>query len=186
MTEPFQPNLTSQELDQLQQLRASVSEFKRMVDMLPSDVRSAEYNAQFNQLRLEARALLKGGFTRDVPKAITGDTTRDRSLTIIVILGVILALTGLGVNSIILDDVLVNSLGCCISSGGMLLVVGTFVALVVRNIRERTTDMDDLRQRCDLLLYQIDHRLNMINAGSGEFVGGGESTPDVSQYPEQT
>jgi hypothetical protein len=185
MTESPQVNFTPEELNQLRQFRTSVSDFKTMVASLPADYRSAEYNEQFNQLRLEAQALLKAGFTTQVPKAITGDITTDRSISMIVILGVILALTGLGVNSIVLEDVLVNSLGCCISGGGMLLVVGAFVVLSMKRIRQPVSNVEDLGQRCDLLLYQIDHRLNMVDAGSGEPVTEAEETSGLGQQPEQ-
>jgi hypothetical protein len=161
MTGPVQFGLTSQELAQLQQLRGSLSDFRAMLAVLPETERLAEYNQQFNQLRLEARALLKGNFTEEVPRAITGDVSVDRRISLIVMGGVILALIGLGINAIILEDVLVNSLGCCISSGGILLVIGGFVALSVKHSRERVSNVADLRERSDLLLFEIDHRLKM-------------------------
>ena len=164
MTQPIQYNYSPDELEQLQTLRASVADFKSIVDGLPEGNRNAEYNEQFNQLRTESRTLLKGGFTEDVPKAITGDVSKDRSLSLIVILGVILALLGLGINSIVLEDIMVNSLGCCISSGGMLLLIGAFAVLAMKNVRERVTPANDLGQRCDLLLFQLDHALHMAGA----------------------
>ena len=166
MIQPTQYNYSPDELEQLQTLRASVADFKAIVDGLSEDNRNAEYNEQFNQLRTESRALLKGGFTEDVPKAITGDVSKDRSLSLIVILGVILALIGLGINAIVLEDVMVNSLGCCISSGGMLLLIGAFAVLAMKNVRERVTQANDLGQRCDLLLYQLDHALRMAGVGT--------------------
>jgi hypothetical protein len=152
---------TSDDLSQLKKIRKSVADFKAMLDSLPASSRNLEYNSQFNELRSEAKALLKGPFTEDVPRAITGDVSRDRSLSVVVILGVVLALIGFGVNSIILEDVLVNSLGCCVSSGGMLLVLGALGVMLMRNVRERVTTVDQLSYRCDLLLYQLDHRLYM-------------------------
>jgi len=112
--------------------------------------------------------VLKGDFTTKVPKAITGDVSTDRSVSVIVLVGVILALLGLGINSIILEDVIINSIGCLISTGGMLLVIGGFFVLSAKNIRQRVSNMEGLRQRCDLLLYQIDHRLSMVDATAGE------------------
>ena len=159
MTQPV--SFTPEEIGQLQKLRASILDFREMVALLPPNQRSAEHNQQFNQLRDEAKTLLKGQFTSKVPKAITGDVTADRSLTLIVILGVILALVGLGVNSVILDDVIINSVGFCIYGGGLLLIIGAFVVFLLRHLRRRTSSMDDLRKRSDLLLYQIDHRLKM-------------------------
>jgi hypothetical protein len=74
-----------------------------------------------------------------------------------------LALLGLGINSIILEDFYINSLGCLISSSGMLLVVGAFGVLGMTNLRQqrRLTNFGDLYQRCNTLLYEIDHTLNM-------------------------
>jgi len=153
--------LSPEQIGQLQKLRSSILDFRQMLDQQPNDLRSPDHNEQFNQHLAEAKALLNSPFTQDVPKAISGDPATDRSINIVVILGVILALVGLGVNSIILDDVIVNSLGCCISSGGMLLVMGAFWVLATRHYRQRISSIDDLRQRCDLLLYQMDHRLRM-------------------------
>ena len=140
-----------------------------MVAALPENERNPEYNQQFNQLRDEARGLLKGNFATKVPKAITGDVTTDRSVSVIVIIGVMLALLGLGINSIILEDVIINSLGCVVSSGGMLLVIGGFVVLSVKNMRQRVSDMGALDQRCDLLLYQVDHQLRMLDTNVEQF-----------------
>ncbi len=159
---------TPDELSQLRNLRKSIADFKALIAAMPADLRRPEYNAQFNELRAEARALLKGPFTEDVPRAITGDVSRDRALMMVVIGGVFLALVGFGINSIILEDVLVNSLGCCVSSGGMLLVMGALGVLVVKNARERVNAVGDLAYRADLLLYQIDHRLYMVGVGQPE------------------
>lgn len=155
-------NFTPEEIDQLQRLRASILDFREMVALLPANQRSTDHNRQFNQLRDEARTLLKGEFTSKVPKAITGDVVADRSITMVVVLGVILALTGLGINAVILDDVIINSVGFCIYGGGLLLTIGAFVVLLLRHFRRRTSSMDNLRKHSDLLLYQIDHRLKML------------------------
>jgi len=165
MTETVQFDYTAAEIEQLHRFRASVAEFADIVAALPADERSPEHNQQFNQLREEARGLIKGGFTTEVPRSITGDVTTDRSVSVIVIVGVILALLGLGINSIILEDVIINSLGCLISAGGMLLVIGGFVVLSAKNMRQRVSNMEDLLQRSDLLLYQIDHQLRVVDVG---------------------
>lgn len=179
MTQPIEYNYSPDELEQLKMLRTSVADFEAIVDALPGDSRNAQYNEQFNQLRTESRAVLKGGFTKDVPKAITGDVGKDRSLSLIVILGVILALIGLGINAIVLEDVMVNSLGCCISSGGMLLLIGAFAVLAMKNVKERVTPASDLGQRCDLLLHQLDHALRMGGAGLTP------PAPKISMPPSQ-
>ncbi len=165
MVQPMHYTLTLEEVSGLQQLRASILDFREMVALLSAQDRSPEHNQQFNELRQETHTLLKGQFVTNVPKAITGDATTDRSINIIVIFGVILALLGLGINAIVLDDVVVNSLGCCVSSGGMLLVIAAFAVLATKNARQRVSTMADLRQRSDLLLYQIDHRLKTAGVG---------------------
>ncbi len=174
MVQPRQFNLTSEEIDQFQRLRASLLDFREMAALLPPKERSPEHNQQFNQLRQDTLTLLKGRFTSKVPKAITGNVSTDRSISLIVILGVILALLGLGVNSIILEDVIVNSIGFCIYGGGLLLIIGAFVVLVMRNYRQRVSSMNDLRQRSDLVLYQIDHRLKMAGVEIQSTVGSGQ------------
>jgi hypothetical protein len=126
------------------------------------------YSEQFNQLRLEAKALLKDpDFDQKVPRAITEELWASRSqrtifprLSVLTFLGVILALVGLGVNSIVLDDVLVNSAGCCISSVGMLLVLGSFAVWGLVNTRRRITNLGDLYLRCESLLDQVDQTLD--------------------------
>lgn len=164
MAESIQLNFTPAELDQLLQLRTSILDFRQIIASLPADLRSAEYSQQFNQLRLEAGPWLRGHFATNVPRAITGDISTDRSLSVMAMLGVIMALTGLGVNSIILDDVIFNSIGFCVYGGGMLFVIGAFVVLSTRYLRERVSNIEDLRRHCDLLLYQIDHRLKMFES----------------------
>lgn len=169
MTESTQSAFTQQELNQLQRLRASVLTFQNSIGALPADQQSNPHNEQFNQLRLEARALLiDPAFDRKVASAVTHDTLAQRAqnvilprLTGIVILGVILALLGLGINSIILDDLIINSLGCLVSSGGMLLIFGALAVWATTNYRRKLTNFGDLYQHCDRLLYQLDHTLNM-------------------------
>ncbi len=46
----------------------------------------------------------------------------------------------------------------------MLFVIGAFVVLSTRYLRERVSNIEDLRRHCDLLLYQIDHRLKMFES----------------------
>ena len=169
MIESAQPGFTASELDRLQRLRASVLAFQNEIAALPADQHSNALNEQFNQLRLEAKAMLQDrSFDKKVAGAVTDDLLADHAqrtvlprLSGIVILGVILALVGLGVNSIILEDAIVNSLGCCVSSAGMLLVIGAFGVWGVTNFRPKLTNFGDLYQRCDRLLYQINHALNM-------------------------
>jgi hypothetical protein len=161
------------ELDRLKKFRGSVAGFKELIAALPPEFRSVDHNRQFNELRSEGEALLKGPFTEDVPEASLGGLGDSGPISVIVVVGVILALMGLGINSIILEDMLINSLGCCVSSGGMLLLVGALGVLANKNIRNRTTANADLNYQCDLLLYQVDHRLAMV----------GEYEPDASSPP---
>ena len=162
------------ELDHLKKFRGSVADFKELIGALPPEDRSVDHNRQFNELRSEGEALLKSPFTEDVPKASLGGMGDSGPISVIVLLGVILALLGLGINAIILEDLLINSLGCCVSSGGMLLLIGALGVLLNKNIRNRTTASADLNYQCDLLLYQIDHRLAMI----------GEYQPDTPSTSE--
>jgi hypothetical protein len=171
MTESSQTNFTQSELDQLQRLRVSVLAFQNAVAPLPAGEQGNAPNEQFNQLRLEAKAILgESDFDKRVPRATTEDMLLERSrkvviprLSLIVIFGVILALLGLGINSIVLEDLIINSLGCLISSAGMLLVIGAFVVLGTANLRLQRlmTNFGDLYQHCNALLYEINHALNM-------------------------
>lgn len=170
-------------VDQLTAMRHSVVQFKALVDGLPPERRSLEHNQQFNELRAETRALLQTPFTHKIPRAITGDLNRDRTLSLVVVFGVILTLLGLGVNSVILESLLVNSLGCLVSSGGMLLIIGAFGVMVARNVRERVTDAGELSYRCDLLLYQLDHRLAMLGAApAAQIPAATTTTTDLADY----
>jgi len=76
-------------------------------------------------------------------------------------------LLGLGINSIILEDVLINSLGCLISSSGMLLIIGAFTVLTMANVRQKQklTNFGELYQRCTTLIYEISHELNLALPG---------------------
>ncbi|MBN1994893.1 MAG: hypothetical protein JW953_19510 [Anaerolineae bacterium] len=171
MTQSSPSDYSPESLEQLQRLRVSVLAFQNEVAPLPANEQSQPHNEQFNQLRLEAQALLnKQGFDKRVPRAITEALAAEHSqkniiprISVIVVFGVILALFGLGINSIILEDIIINSLGCLISTLGMLLVVGAFVVLGTANMRQqrRLTNLGDLYQRCNMLLYEINHALNM-------------------------
>ena len=170
MTESSQSNFTQAELDRLQRLRVSVLAFQNAIAPLPANEQSNGRNEQFNQLRLEAKTILgERGFDTKVPRAITEDLLVDRSqkviiprLSAIVVFGVMLALLGLGINSIILEDLIINSLACLMSSAGMLLVIGAFVVLGMTNLQQRRlTNFGDLYQRCGDLLHEINHALNM-------------------------
>lgn len=163
-------DLTSEQLDRLQRLRASLTAFQQSIGALPADRQSNAHNVQFNQLLFETRSLLpEEEVVNQVSPALTDETLAAHAqkdflprLSGVVILGVILVLTGLGINSIILEDMVINSVACCISSGGMLLVVGALAVLGIGSIRRRLTDLGELYQRCDTLLYQINHALNMV------------------------
>lgn len=162
-------NYTQQELDRLQRLRASVQGFQNGIGALPADDQSNPHNEQFNHLRRQVKVVVNDpGFDEKVNKAITEEMLVNRTLRVImprisaiVIFGVILALLGLGVNSIILEDVLINSLGCLVSTTGMFLIIGAFVVLAMNLRRRRLTNFGDLYQRCNTLLYEIDHALTM-------------------------
>jgi len=163
--------LSRETLDRLQRLRVSVLTFRNEIAPLPADGQSNARNEQFNQLRLEAKVILKDrDFDKRIPRAVTADVIAERSqkiiiprLSAIVILGVILALLGLGVNSVILEDFVINSLGCLISTGGMLLIIGAFIVLGLTNLRQQKslTSFGNLYQHCQVLLYEINHTLNM-------------------------
>ena len=186
MTEASQPNFTPQELDQLQQVRLSVLAFLNTIAPLPADEENDARNEQFNQVRLEAKALLgEHDFDKRVPKAITRDFLAERSqrvmlprLSGIVMFGVILALLGLGINSIILEDLIINSLACLVSSGGMALVIGAFVVWAITMMRGRLSNLGDLYLRSNALLYEIEQALNMALPGWSE-----RSTEGVSEIP---
>ncbi|MBI1880401.1 MAG: hypothetical protein HYR94_19640 [Chloroflexi bacterium] len=176
MAETSQPGFTPQEVDQLQQVRLAVAAFQNTIASLPADEQNNGRNEQFNQLRLEAKAVLKEhNFDQKVPKAVTEEVLAERSqrvilprLSGIVIFGVILALLGLGINSIILDDLIINSLACLVSSGGMALVFGAFVVWAITTSRRRLSNLGDLYLRGNALLYEIDHTLNQALPGWAE------------------
>lgn len=186
MTEASKITYTQQELDQLQRLRTSLLAFQNGIGSLPADEQSNFHNEQFNQLRREAKMLLKrSAFEQQVPKAITEDMLISRSqrviiprVSAIVIFGVILALLGLGINSIILEDVLINSLGCLVSTTGMFLIIGAFFVLGMNLRRKQLTNYGDLYQRCDALMYEIDHTLTMAIPNWAD-----RPTVDVPQIP---
>jgi hypothetical protein len=174
MTEPSP--LKQETLDRLQRLRLSVLAFHDEIAPLPATGKNNARNQQYNHLRLEAAALLKtDDFDKRVPQAVTDDVLAERTqktiiprLSIIVIFGVMLALFGLGINSIILDDFVINSIGCLISTGGMMLIMGAFAVLGLTQVRQqRITNLGDLYQYGNILLLEINHALNMdIPAGT--------------------
>ncbi len=180
MTETTQASFTTQELDQLQQLRVSVLAFQNMIAALPADEQNNPGNEQFNQLRLEAKALLKDrGFDKKVAKAITQDVLAEYRqrvvlprLSGIVIFGVILALLGLGINSIVLDDLVINSLACLVSSGGMALVIGALMVWTWTNSRQRLSNLGELYLSCNALSYEINHALNQAIPGLADHPTG--------------
>lgn len=174
MTETSQASFSAQEIEQLQQARLSVLAFQEMIAALPADETNDGRNEQFNQLRLEAKALLgERDFDKKVPKAVTKEALAERwqrvispRLSAIVMFGVILALLGLGINSIILDDLIINSLACLISSGGMALVIGAFVVWAITNARRQLSNLGELYLRCDALREELENALNEVLPGS--------------------
>jgi hypothetical protein len=181
MTETRLYSYSPDELDRLKTFRESVAEFKALISALPADYRSADHNRQFNLLRSEGLELLRTPFSDDVPEANASLSSQSSSISLIVVLGVILALLGLGINAIILEDVLINSLGCCVSSGGMLLVIGAFGILAMKNVRGKMTAAADLNYLCDLLLYEVDHRLSMIGEYPADIPGTADFGAGASQ-----
>ena len=178
MTNSAQSNFTPQDLDELQRLRALILAFQRMIANLDATEQNNTYNEQFNKIRAETKAIFnRYGLKMNAPKAVTTTVLAERGqqvstrLSGIVILGVILVLLGLGINSIILEDVIINSLGCLISTGGMLLVIGTFAVWTLTNLRRRLTNMGDLYLRSELLQQQIDEILRAARPGSAQRTG---------------
>jgi len=170
MTDSSPSTVTPETLEQLQRLRLSIISFQNEIAPLPAGDQSNERNEQFNYLRLEAKTLLQDSdFDKKVSLALTEDLLVKRSqgriaprLSTIVILGVALALLGLGINSVILEDVFINSLGCLVSTLGMLLVVGALAVSGMNALpRRRLTNFGDLYQLCQSLLFEINHELNM-------------------------
>ncbi|MEW5957644.1 MAG: hypothetical protein AB1801_07970 [Chloroflexota bacterium] len=166
MTDMPQPGFVQADLDDLQRVQVLTVAFQRLIANLDANEQHDDYNEQFNHIRFEALAILrKNGLDSNVPKAMTkrGLAERGQKVTTrlsgIVILGVMLALVGLGINSIILEDFLINSLGCLVSSGGMLLVMGAFVVWGVLNTRRRLTNMGDLYLCCDMLIQELNQVL---------------------------
>lgn len=179
MTEATPASLTSLELDQLQQLRVSVLAFQNIIATLPADEQNDARNEQFNRLRLEAKALLKDReFDHKVSKAVTqeGLQIRQRALSPrllgIVIFGVILALLGLGVNSIILEDFIINSLACLVSTGGMALVGGAFLVWIWSNARRRLSNLGELYLGCTAMLDEINQTLDQALPGVADQAAG--------------
>jgi len=166
MTIPAQNNQVITELDELKQTRNLVFAFQQMIAHLDATEQNDGYNEQFNKYRFHAKNLLQDdGFESQVPKAINAAGLAQRAqktnvrLSLIVFMGVLLALVGLGINSIILDDFLVNSLGCLISTGGTLLIIGALIVLGIAAGRRKMTNLGQLYQLCEVLLVKIDQTL---------------------------
>ncbi len=169
MTAPAQVNNATHELDELKQIRNLVHAFQQMIAHLDASERNNDFNEQFNKFRFQAKSLLHdNSFESQVPKAVSSGSLAERAqktnvrLSVIVFVGVLLALVGLGINSIILDDFWVNSLGCLISTGGTLLVMGAFVVLGITAGRRKLTDLGQLYQLCDVLLVKVDSALGQM------------------------
>ena len=161
MTNSAQLNFTEQDLDELQRLRALTLAFQRVIANLDATEQNNSYNEQFNKIRTETKAIFnRSNLKVNAPKAVTTTVLAERGqqvstrLSGIVIFAVILVLLGLGINSIILEDVIVNSLGCLISTGGMLLVIGAFAVWTLTNLRRKLTNLGDLYLRSELLQQQ--------------------------------
>jgi len=187
MTDSSPSEPAAETLDQLQRLRLSIMSFQNEIAPLPAGEQSNERNEQFNHLRLKAKTVLQDpDFDRKVSPAMTEDLVVKRSqgriaprLSTIVILGVVLALLGLGINSIILEDVFINSLGCLVSTLGMLLVVGALAVSGMNSLpRRRLTNFGDLYQLCQSLLFEINHGLNMDIPDPAN-----RSAPDIPEIP---
>lgn len=176
MADTSQSGLTLRELDQLQQIRLSLLAFQGAFATLPADEQNDARNEQFNQIRLEAKALLQDrDFDKKVPKAVSADTLAERRqrvivprLSGIVMFGVILALLGLGINSIILEDFIINSLACLVSSGGMVLILGAFLVWAITMARGQISNLGDLYLRSNTLLLEIEQALNLALPGWAE------------------
>jgi hypothetical protein len=187
MTESPATNLSAESLDQLQRLRLSVLSFQNEIAPLPANKQSNQQNEQFNALRIAAKTLLSDpDFDQKILPATTENLIIERSqqkiaprLSTIVIMGVTLALLGLGLNSVILDDVLVNSLGCLVSTLGMILVVGALLVSGMNALpRRQLTNFGDLYQLCRTLLFEIEHALNMDIPNQAA-----RPAPDVPEIP---
>ena len=172
MTDLVQPTFTPQDFDELQRLRALTSAFQRVIANLDATEQNNSHNEQFNKIRAETKAIFsRYGLKVSAPKAVTSAVIAQRGQQIstrlsgVVIFGVLLALVGLGINSIILEDVIINSLGCLISSGGMLLVIGAFAVWALTSVRRTLTNLGDLYLRTELLLQQLDEILRAARAG---------------------
>jgi hypothetical protein len=176
MPNSSQPVLTQPDIIKLKQLRESVLDFQKQIAALPAKDRDNARNKQFNQLWLETKALLKEqAFERNVSRAITEDNQVERTrkklvprLFTIITFGVILALVGLGINAIILDTLIVNIVGCLISTTGILMVIGAFAVFQVNQFRQRITNYGELYLRCDALLGQINMALGSVTHVAAE------------------
>ncbi len=170
MSVGLQPTLTQPQIVKLQRIRSSVLALRDQISALPAKERNNAHNEQFNQLRLEAKALLQSpNFDKQVPRAVTEAAQAERArrktiprLFMVITLGVILALLGLGINAIILEDVIVNSIGCVISTIGFFMVMASFGVFQASQVRRRDTNYGELYAQCETLL-------GLINQAIGQF-----------------
>jgi hypothetical protein len=174
MTGLSEPNISSPDLDELLRLRALAFAFQRMIANLDANEQNNDYNERFNRIHGQTKAILsKYDLKLTVPRVVTTGVLAERGqkvstrLTGIVIFGVMLALVGLGINSIILEDVIINSLGCLISSGGMLLVIGALAVWGVTSGRRKLDNLGDVYLHCEMLLQQLDQVLSGASPGYG-------------------
>jgi hypothetical protein len=174
-----------QDLARLQRLRASVLAFQNRIASLPAKDKNNALNEQFNQLRSEAKALLHDpAFDKKVPRAITEEVQGERlqkkilpRLFAVITFGVGLALLGLAINSIFLDELIVNIFGCLVSSSGILLIVGAYIVFRLNRVGGRISNYGDVYQLGEALLYQLAHALNLSEPAGGQL-------PDVPSVVE--
>ncbi|MDX1521656.1 MAG: hypothetical protein R3264_08520 [Anaerolineae bacterium] len=176
MESATQPALSEQALDQLQLLRVSVLAFQNNIASLPATERNNSRNEQFNQLRHEARSLIGDpAFDKIVPHAVTEYSQSERlrltvipRLFMVITIGVLLTIVGLGINSIILDALLVNVFGCVVSTIGILLVIGAYFVFRTNRSGQQLSNYGELYQACEALLQQINHILHQSIPGFGQ------------------
>ncbi len=168
MTTPTPPpaEFTQDELLELQRIRALVLSLQHKIANLDAGEQHDAYNDQFNRLRFEASAILSDPtFDAAVPKAVSASVLAERSqksiarLSTLVVVGVVVALVGLGINSVILEDLLVNTVGCLTGAVGMFIVLGALVAMGISIPRRRLTNMAELYRLCDQLVQRLDEVL---------------------------
>ncbi|MEM7347243.1 MAG: hypothetical protein AAF485_23640 [Chloroflexota bacterium] len=176
-TTPSAAGFTQQDIDRLNHLRALLVAFQKNISKLAADEQNSPHNEEFNRVRFETKSLLKdSGFDKNVPKAVTSEVLAERSTKSvkrffsIVTLGTVLALIGLGINSIILEDVIINSVACVVSLAGIILIFAAFGVSGFTG-RRNITDIGDLYTLGDALLQQMDQGLRKV-------------VPDFDQRPK--